>query len=152
MEISINKDTKLSVIFDAVASGRKCTLVVDKPVETVENFWSGIKHFNKNEFACKCGGRYCGGFPVEISRRVVGVLDTIREYAGKPVVVSSGVRCKNHNKSVGGVENSYHLKGRAADFSVCGYSAQTTINIVNTLGFKPIEMYAIDSAYVHIAF
>ena len=149
MEISINKDTKLSVIFDAVASGRKCTLVVDKPVE---NFWSGIKHFNKNEFACKCGGRYCGGFPVEISRRVVGVLDTIREYAGKPVVVSSGVRCKNHNKSVGGVENSYHLKGRAADFTVCGYSAQTTINIVNTLGLKPIELYAIDSAYVHIAF
>lgn len=152
MEISINKDTKLSVIFDAVASGRKCTLVVENPVETVENFWSGIKHFNKNEFACKCGGRYCGGFPVEISRRVVGVLDTIREYTGKPVVVSSGVRCKNHNKSVGGVENSYHLKGRAADFSVCGYSAQTTINIVNTLGLKPIELYAIDSAYVHIAF
>ena len=152
MEISINKDTKLSVIFDAVASGRKCTLVVDKPVETVENFWSGIKHFNKNEFACKCGGRYCGGFPVEISRRVVEVLDTVREYTGKPVVVSSGVRCENHNKSVGGVWNSYHIKGRAADFSVCGYSALATINIVNTLGFKPIEMYAIDSAYVHIAF
>lgn len=149
MEIVITKDTKLSVIFDALASGRKCTLVVDKPVE---NFWDSVKHFSKSEFACKCGGKYCDGFPAEISRRVVEVLDTVREYAGKPVVVSSGVRCKNHNKSVGGVENSYHMKGRAADFSVCGYSAQTTINIVNTLGFKPIEIYAIDSEYVHIAF
>ena len=37
MEIAITKDTKLSVIFDAIASGRKCTMVVDKPVETVEN-------------------------------------------------------------------------------------------------------------------
>lgn len=152
MEMVITKDTKLSVIFDAVLSGRKCTLVVENPVETVENYWNDIKHFNKDEFACKCGGRYCDGFPVEIEKRVVEVLDTVREYAGKPVVVSSGVRCKNHNKSVGGVGNSYHMKGRAADFSVCGYSAQTTINIVNALGFKPNELYAIDSAYVHIAF
>lgn len=152
MEMVITKDTKLSVIFDAIASGKKCALVVDKPVETVENFWKSVKHFNKSEFACKCGGRYCDGHPAEISRRVVEVLDTVREYTGKPVVVSSGVRCKNHNKSVGGVGNSYHLKGRAADFTVCGYSAQTTINVVNTLGLKPIELYAIDSCYVHIAF
>ena len=152
MEMAITKDTKLSVIFDAVSSGRKCTLVVEKPVETVENFWDSVKHFHKSEFACKCGGKYCDGFPTEISRRIVEVMDTIREYTGKPVVVSSGVRCKNHNKSVGGVGNSYHLTGRAADFAVYGYSAQTTINIVNTLGLKPIELYAIDSSYVHIAF
>lgn len=152
MEMVISKDTKLSVIFDAVSSGRKCTLVVENPVETVENFWDSVKHFNKAEFACKCGGKYCDGFPAEISRRVVEVLDTIREYTGKPVVVSSGVRCKNHNKSVGGVGNSYHLSGRAVDFTICGYSAQTTINIINTLGLKPIELYAIDSTYVHMAF
>ena len=152
MEKVITKDTKLSVIFDAVSSGRKCTLVVEKPVETADNLWGSVKHFNKAEFACKCGGKYCDGFPSEISRRVVEVLDTIREYAGKPVVVSSGVRCKTHNKSVGGVGNSYHLYGRAVDFTICGYSAQNTINIINTLGLKPIELYAIDSAYVHMAF
>lgn len=152
MELVITEHTKLSVIFDAIASGGKCKLVVDKPVETVENFWDSIKHFDKREFACKCGGKYCDGFPEEISGRIVEVLDTIREYTGKPVVVSSGVRCKNHNKTVGGVGNSYHMQGRAADFTICGYSAQTTINIVNTLGLKPIELYAIDSEYVHIAF
>lgn len=152
MEIPITRHTKLSAIYDAIASGRKCTLVVDKPVETVENYWESIKHFDKSEFACKCGGRYCDGFPAEIKKRIVEVLDTVREYTAKPVIISSGVRCKNHNKNVGGVGNSYHMDGRAADFAVCGYSAQTTINVINTLGFKPIEMYAIDSAYVHIAF
>lgn len=152
MEIVITKDTKLSVIFDALASGNKCTLFVDKPVENVENYWDTVKHFRKSEFACKCGGRYCNGFPVEMEKQVVEALDAIREYAGSPVIVSSGIRCKNHNNSVGGVSNSYHLFGRAVDFTVSGYSAQTTINIVNTLGLKPTELYAIDSAYVHIAF
>ena len=152
MEIELTKNTKLSVIYDALESGKKCTIVVDKPVETVENYWNSVKHFNKSEFACKCGGKYCDGFPVDISRRVVEVLDTIREYTGKPVVVSSGLRCQNHNKYVGGVARSYHIDGRAADFTVCGYSAQTTINVVNTLGLKPVELYAIDASYVHIAF
>lgn len=152
MEITITKDTKLSVIYDALASGNKCRMLVDKPVETVENWWSGVKHFQKSEFACKCGGRYCDGHPAEMEKRVVEVLDTIREYTGKPVVISSGLRCKTHNKNVGGVRNSFHMAGRAADFTVCGYSAQTTINIVNTLGLKPIELYAIDDSYVHIAF
>ena len=152
MEITITKDTKLSVIYEALSSGNKCTLIVDKPVETVENWWNDIKHFDKSEFACKCGGRYCNGFPVEPEKRLVEVLDTVRECAGKPLIPSSGVRCKNHNKNVGGVGSSYHLTGRACDFTIAGYSAQTIINIVNTLGLKPIELYAIDSAYVHIAF
>lgn len=152
MEIELTKNTKLSVIYEAIASGNKCILVVEKPVENVENFWQKIKHFEKSEFACKCGGRYCNGFPAEPEKRVVEVLETVREYAGKPVIISSGVRCSNHNKNVGGVGDSYHKTGRAVDFSVVGYSAQATINIVNTLGLKPIELYAIDDSYVHIAF
>lgn len=152
MEIELTKNTKLSVIYDALASGRKCKLVVEKPVENVDNFWENIKHFDKSEFACKCGGRYCNGFPAEPEKRLVEVLDTVREYSGKPGIISSGVRCEHHNKNVGGVRNSYHKEGRAADFTLAGYSAQTTINIVNTLGLKPIELYAIDDSYVHIAF
>ena len=46
------------------------------------------------------------------------VLQPLREHLGKPVVVSSGYRCKDLNKKVGGVENSQHLKGEAADIKV----------------------------------
>ena len=46
------------------------------------------------------------------------VLQPLRDYLGKPVVVSSGYRCKDLNKKVGGVENSQHLKGEAADIKV----------------------------------
>lgn len=48
------------------------------------------------------------------------VLQPLRDHLGKPVVVSSGYRCKDLNKRVGGVENSQHLKGEAADIKVSG--------------------------------
>ena len=46
------------------------------------------------------------------------VLQPLRDHLGKPVVVSSGYRCKDLNKKVEGVENSQHLKGEAADIKV----------------------------------
>lgn len=43
------------------------------------------------------------------------VLDPLREEWGKPIYVNSGYRCKKLNKLVGGVENSEHITGNAAD-------------------------------------
>ena len=43
------------------------------------------------------------------------LLDPIREAWGKPIIVSSGYRCKELNALVGGVKNSHHLLGCAAD-------------------------------------
>lgn len=43
------------------------------------------------------------------------VLDPIRESWGKPLYINSGYRCPKLNKAVGGVSNSQHLYGEAAD-------------------------------------
>lgn len=43
------------------------------------------------------------------------ILDPMREAWGGPLVVTSGYRCKALNKAVGGVDNSAHLSGYAAD-------------------------------------
>jgi uncharacterized protein YcbK (DUF882 family) len=43
------------------------------------------------------------------------VLDSAREGYGKPVCVNSGYRCARHNAAVGGVANSQHTRGEAAD-------------------------------------
>lgn len=75
----------------------------------------GIKYFKKPEFACKCGGRYCNGYPAEIDMNMVKIADKIREKIGKPITINSGLRCKTHNANVGGVSNSQHLYGTAAD-------------------------------------
>lgn len=46
---------------------------------------------------------------------IENVLDPLREAYGKPIVVTSGFRCKELNKAVGGSPSSQHLLGLAAD-------------------------------------
>lgn len=48
----------------------------------------------------------------------VEVLQPLRDFLGKPVVVSSGYRCRELNEKVGGVSKSQHLTGEAADIMV----------------------------------
>lgn len=52
---------------------------------------------------------------VDNLNRLADYLDKIREKVGKPILVNSGYRCNMLNKAVGGVTNSQHLKGLAAD-------------------------------------
>ena len=47
------------------------------------------------------------------------VLDPLRKAMG-PITISSGFRCKALNKAVGGVSNSQHMKGQAADINIKG--------------------------------
>ena len=48
------------------------------------------------------------------------VLEPLRVAMGEPIRVSSGYRCEKLNKAVGGVYNSQHLKGQAADLCIDG--------------------------------
>lgn len=79
------------------------------------NFWDGIKYFRRTEFACQCGGKYCNGFPCEPAEETVKICDEIRKRAKVPITISSGIRCEKHNAEVGGVANSNHKYGKAAD-------------------------------------
>ena len=46
---------------------------------------------------------------------VTNVLDRLRGEWGRPIIVTSGYRCKELNAAVGGTHYSQHLKGQAAD-------------------------------------
>lgn len=48
------------------------------------------------------------------------ILQPLRDAWGQPIVVSSGYRCKALNRKVGGVWNSDHLYGCAADIKTVG--------------------------------
>lgn len=108
------------------------TVKVEKPVETMESeektgtFWDDIKHFTRAECRCKCGGRYCNGYPAEMAEKTMRLADEIRRRAGVPLNVNSGVRCKQHNADVGGVYNSLHLTGQAIDLAPIGGNISTT--------------------------
>lgn len=49
-------------------------------------------------------------------KKVMYILDMVRVHMGKPIFVNSGYRCKKLNEMVGGVQESMHTKGLAADF------------------------------------
>lgn len=69
-----------------------------------------VKYFKPSEFACRCG---CG--KADISPLLVEQLGRVRGVYGKPMVVTSGVRCPSHNEAVGGKADSAHLSGLAVD-------------------------------------
>lgn len=85
-------------------------------------WWDDIKYFDRSEFACKCGGRYCNGYPVEPHETLVRLADRVRKEFGAPATISSAVRCNQHNANVGGVSNSKHKLGLAMDISIQGVS------------------------------
>lgn len=94
-------------------------VVISKTETTTGTFWDEIEFFEREEFRCQCRGKYCSGFPVEPEEDLVRVCNEIRRRLGVPVSIvdsgGSGVRCPQHNATVGGVGNSNHLYGRAAD-------------------------------------
>ena len=48
------------------------------------------------------------------------VLEPLRVAMNEPIKIGSGYRCEKLNKAVGGVYNSQHLKGQAADLCIDG--------------------------------
>ena len=48
------------------------------------------------------------------------VLEPLRVAMKEPIKIGSGFRCQKLNKAVGGVYNSQHLKGQAADLCIDG--------------------------------
>ncbi|UII79569.1 D-Ala-D-Ala carboxypeptidase family metallohydrolase [Flagellimonas sp. CMM7] len=57
-------------------------------------------------------------------------LQTLRNYVGKPIIISSGLRSFQHNLEVGGATHSQHLYGTAADFKAVG---MTTLELANAI-------------------
>ena len=48
------------------------------------------------------------------------VLEPLRTAMKEPIKIGSGFRCEALNKAVGGVYNSQHMKGQAADLCIDG--------------------------------
>nr|DAE06041.1 MAG TPA: peptidase [Siphoviridae sp. ctsxw88] len=90
--------------------------------------YSKSKHGNKKlsanfcvkEFACKDGSDY-----ILIDTELVSLLQKIRNHFNKPVIINSAYRNPTYNKKVGGVSNSQHTKGTAADIVINGISPKT---------------------------
>jgi len=95
----------------------------EKSVDPADGWWDEIEYFTREELRCKCGGKYCDGFPAEPKEAAVRVADRARAYFGRPGHNVSFLRCREWNRLQGGVANSRHMYGEAMDIAVEGVSA-----------------------------
>lgn len=93
------------------------------------------KFFSLDEFQCPCC--HC----VKLHPLLLQKLKGLRYKIGKPVIITSGYRCPKYNLEVGGVKNSYHLLGMAADIHVPGISLDNLLSIAYKFGFQGIGFY-----------
>lgn len=101
-----------------------------------------MRHFRIEEFACPCCGR------AEMDPLFLRMLDRARDRAGFPWIVTSGFRCQAHNAAVGGVADSAHLKGLAADIA-CGDGFKRFM-IVTFAHWAGFDRMGIGRGFVHI--
>lgn len=67
--------------------------------------------FTDDELKCHCGK--C--INLNMNKEFLNKLDGARSTSKVPYMITSGYRCKAHNKAIGGAENSLHTKGEAVD-------------------------------------
>lgn len=72
------------------------------------------QHFSLSEFNSKDGVVVPKNYRGNI-QQLMNQLEALRTELGTPIFINSGYRSPAHNAAVGGVRNSYHTKGMAAD-------------------------------------
>lgn len=82
------------------------------------------------------------------------LLQDIRDVIGKPMTISSGVRCPELNKAVGGTADSRHQKGLAADIQISGMKAQAVFDAIRKAKLPLLQKAIIEGVkskeWVHV--
>lgn len=80
------------------------------------------------------------------------ILQPLRDYLGRPIIVSSGYRSLEVNRGVGGSKTSDHMDGRAADFEVHGMTVQSVIRTIIGRNYPFDQLIdEFDGAWCHVS-
>lgn len=99
-------------------------------------------NFKIKEFACKDGSD-----EIKIEDELVEKLQIIRSYYNSPVTINSAYRTPSWNAAVGGVKNSNHVLGKAADIRVKGHTPNEVAAFAKKIGFRGVGLY---KDFVHV--
>lgn len=100
-----------------------------------------MKNFDIGEFACSCCGE------AKMDAIFLSAIDRARDIAGVPFVITSGYRCEEHNKAVGGRPNSSHTRGMAADISAT--DSRSRFKIMEALIDVGFNRIGVASSFIH---
>lgn len=86
---------------------------------------------------------------------LAGFAERVREIIGKPMIITSGYRCPELNKAIGGALTSQHIFCEAIDFVVKGLRVEDIFSRIVTSDLKYnqiiIERNKSGSQWVHIS-
>lgn len=99
-------------------------------------------YFEDAEFTCSCCGKN------KMNDGFLTKLDKARAIAGVPFRISSGYRCPNHNRVVGGKPQSSHLAGHAADIVV--RSSRDRFKIFKGLIEAGFTRIGVGKSFIHV--
>ena len=96
----------------------KNTMNKQNDIQLSEHF--SLSEFTKSITAERLGIDNKPGYEQVLAMRNLcrEVLEPLRQHYGQPIRITSGYRCEALNMAVGGVSNSQHQYGEAADLSV----------------------------------
>ena len=135
-------------ILEVIAAGEKPKQESVNVDTASPDWWKDIRYFTREECKCKCGGRYCNGYPAEMKESVMRIADAARKHFNAPADVISALRCQRHNANVGGVANSQHMYGEAMDIRIHGVSSVALYRfIISQPGVR--YAYKINDTNVH---
>lgn len=83
----------------------------------------------------------------KMSERLIERLYVARELSMIPFIINSGYRTEKHNKKVGGVKNSSHLRGLAVDIASTKDNRYWLIKSLLDAGFTRI---GIADTFIHV--
>jgi len=93
------------------------------------------KHFHQKEFNQRM--QPLSLFDYEMDPVLIEKLEALRSAIGdRPIVITSGYRSEEYNRSIGGVAKSQHMKGKAADIRVSGMTPDELNVYAKEVGFS----------------
>ena len=89
-------------------------------------------NFNLAEFESKCGRPMPDDVRQNI-QKLANSLQVLRDHLKRPIQINSAYRSPEHNAKIGGVRNSQHVQGKAADIAVQGMTTRQVATEIEKL-------------------
>ena len=95
--------------------------------------WSHYPNFTADEMRCSCG---CGR--ADMDPDFMAALQTVRVVYGRPMRITSGFRCEDYDKRIGGA--GVHPSGKASDIAVAGESVYDLLHTAIGVNMRGIGL------------